>query len=99
VHRAIEITAPPASTDALIRELEKSDHLIGLCHNSVGARCQCCMGPALLTSRRAPMHSRRTPFTQLGAVGIFFEVRYPLAMFPGNTKICRLGDALLPLQH
>ena len=30
MHRAIEITAPPASTDALIRELEKSDHLISL---------------------------------------------------------------------
>jgi hypothetical protein len=30
MHRAIEITLPPASTDALISELKKSDYLIGL---------------------------------------------------------------------
>ena len=30
MHRTIEITVPPASTDALIGQLEKSDHLISL---------------------------------------------------------------------
>lgn len=30
MHRAIEITVPPVSTDTLIRELEKSDRLISL---------------------------------------------------------------------
>ena len=30
MHRTIEITVPPAATDALIRQLEKSDHLVSL---------------------------------------------------------------------